>query len=208
MTLERFPARSHMPRIIAGTFRSRRLVSPPAEDTATRPYTDRVKESLFNLLRGWFDDARVLDLFAGVGTMGLEAVSRGAAEVVMIEQHRKIFAMLEQNIAALDCADRARAVHSDALGPSSLLSAPKPVDVVFIDPPYAMMHHEPSRTHVLDQAARLRDVMADPSMLVLRTPLDPDRTDHDIDGFIGPESHRYGSDMFVLLYQPAVSEPQ
>ena len=70
-----------MPKIISGDFRTRILLTPEGEDR-TRPMTARVKESVFAMLHGWFQGARVLDLFAGVGTVGLECVSRGASEVL------------------------------------------------------------------------------------------------------------------------------
>ena len=73
-----------MLRIIAGEYKSRRLLSPP-DASRSRPYTQRLKESVFNILRGRLDGANVLDLFAGVGTIGLEAVSRGARMVLMVE---------------------------------------------------------------------------------------------------------------------------
>src|SRR5262245_15938357 len=78
-----------MLKIIAGEFRSRKLLTPD-DGSVSRPYGARVKESIFNLLRGWFEGATVIDLFAGVGTMGLEAVSRGAARVFMVERDRHI----------------------------------------------------------------------------------------------------------------------
>jgi 16S rRNA (guanine966-N2)-methyltransferase len=191
-------------RIIGGEFRSRQLLTPP-DAAVTRPYAQRVKESVFNLLREWFEDARVLDLFAGVGTMGLEAVSRGAAEVVMIERDRKMWRLLERNIERLGCGDRVTAVHGDALTDTSLHRAPAPVDVAFIDPPYAMMIDESTRRRVLAVMSRLRRVMADQSFLVLRSPEGPERMDLTIEGLEGPEPHQYSRDMWVLLYQPSRS---
>jgi 16S rRNA (guanine966-N2)-methyltransferase len=197
-----------MPRIIAGEFRSRRLITP-ADDPSTRPYTDRVKESVFNLLRGWFEDANVLDLFAGVGTMGLEAVSRGAKRVLMVEQNRGVYKMLEQNIATLKCEDRAEAMQGDALSRVAILRAPKPVDVVFIDPPYEMMKRPESRRRVLSQIERCRDVMGDAGFVVLRSPVGPSEDlPLDVEGFIGPEAHRHGKDMWVLLYEPEARNQQ
>src|SRR5947207_15753430 len=86
-----------MLKITAGEFRSRILLSPK-DDASSRPYASRVKESVFNLLRGWFEGATVLDLFAGVGTVGLEAVSRGASNVFMMERNGEILRLLQQNI--------------------------------------------------------------------------------------------------------------
>ena len=190
-----------MIRIIAGEFRSRELLVPPDAEV-TRPYTQRVRESVFNLLRGWFDDARVLDVFAGVGSMGLEAASRGAAEVVLIERDRKIADLAQANIDRLQCGDRVRVARVDALGPGAAASAPRPVDVVFVDPPYPMMRDEAQRTRVLEQITRLREVMAPSSFLVLRTPMGPERAALTIDGFDGPEAHEYSVGMWVMLYQP------
>jgi 16S rRNA (guanine966-N2)-methyltransferase len=193
-----------MPRIIAGEFRSRRLLAPEDDETS-RPYLDRVKESVFNLLRGWFEGARVLDLFAGVGTVGLEAVSRGAASAVLVEKNPKHFELLKKNIETLQCGDRAVAVLADALSPTVLQRASQPVDVVFIDPPYAMMEDDRLRRKVLEQCARCREIMAEKSFLVLRSPLGPEEAELAVDGFEGPEVHKYSQQMWVLLYAPAVS---
>jgi 16S rRNA (guanine966-N2)-methyltransferase len=191
-----------MLRIIAGEYRSRQLLAPH-DETVSRPYGSRIKESVFNLLRGWFDGTTVIDLFAGVGTMGLEAVSRGAARVFMVERNRDVFDLLSQNIEALDCGDRATAVYADALGPLALQKAPKPADIIFVDPPYELMQGDITRRKVIEQVARTRTFMGDKGFVVLRSPIGPPEADFKIDGFAGPEVHRYASDMFVLLYSPA-----
>lgn len=166
----------------------------------SRPMPARVKESVFNLLRGWFEQARVLDVFAGVGTMGLEAASRGASEVIMVERDREVHAILEANIAELGCGDRCRAVLADALGPATLAQAPTPVDVVFMDPPYALMEQDAMRTALLVQAARIESVLAEKAWLLLRTPEALRAEEREIEGLEGPEVHEYGEDMFVHLY--------
>ena len=189
-----------MLRILAGEFRSRRLASPDDDETS-RPYLNRVKESVFNILREWCDDAVVLDLFAGIGTMGLEAASRGACSVVCVEKSKSIFAFLERNIETLDCGDRVIAVEGDALGSSCLLRAPQPVDLVFMDPPYRMMRDVQSARRVLGQIEACRDVMGERGFVVLRTPAGADGPDLTIPGFQGPESHRYRG-QWVHLYSP------
>lgn len=194
-----------MVKIIAGEFRSRILLSPEGEDR-TRPMTARVKESVFSMLHGWFEGARVLDLFAGVGTVGIECASRGAAEVVSVERDREVFRYLEHNVATLGCGDRVKPLQADALGPTALARSPKPVDLVFMDPPYALMTEEATRRLVLAQAARTRALFADRGFLVLRTPVDLEGDDRAIPGFVGPESHRYKDDMWVYLYMPAPAE--
>jgi len=188
-----------MLKINSGRYRSRRLMGPPDMERS-RPMPARVKESLFNLLRGWFEEAKVLDLFAGVGTMGLEAASHGASEVVMLERDREIHGILRANIDALDCGDACRPVLGDALGPAALAQAPRPVDIVFMDPPYAIMKEPAMVEAVLAQANRLHAVMGEKSWLVLRTPDPIPEADRALEGLEGPELHQYAEDMHVHLY--------
>ena len=191
-----------MLKITGGEFRSRRLVGPP-DERVSRPYPQRVREAVFNMLREWFDEARVLDLFAGIGTVGLEAISRGARHVMMVERDPKIFRLLCQNIQSLGCEERATALRADALGATALADAPRPVDLVFFDPPYSMIEDERQRPRVLQQMSRCREVMAARSFLVLRSPVGADEIDLTVEGLEGPEAHRYGKSMWVLLYQPS-----
>ena len=188
-----------MLRILGGEFRRRQLMPPPDHERS-RPMPARVKESLCNLLRGWFEDANVLDLFSGVGTMGLEAVSRGAADVVMVEQDRDVHAILDWNIRELGCRDRCRAIRVDALGPTALAQAPDPVDLAFIDPPYLMMEDPRTRAAVLQQVAALEPVLADKAWVVLRSPLALDEAESGMAPLQGPELHEYAEDMLVYLY--------
>lgn len=194
-----------MVKIISGEYRSRTLLSPEGEDV-TRPMTARVKESVFAMLHGWFKDARILDLFAGIGTVGLECASRGAAEVVMVERDRDVFRYLEHNVKTLGCGDRVTALQADALGPTALARSPKPVDLVFMDPPYALMVEPATRKLVLAQAARTREIFAPKGFLILRTPVDLDPPEKALAGFRGPEVHQYKDDMFVYLYMPDLGE--
>ena len=194
-----------MLRIIGGEYRSHHLNSPPDAEV-TRPYTARVKEAVFNLLRGWWADARVVDLYAGVGTMGLEAASRGAAWVLMVERDRKIARIARENIDMLGCGDRVELMQGDAGGLAALSAATEPVDVVFIDPPYRDMEDEAGRRSVCELAARWGERMKDQAFLVLRSPMGPDEAELAIDGMEGPEAHRYGNDMWVLLYCPRRDE--
>ena len=126
-------------RIVAGRHRGRRLLAPPGEKV--RPTSDRAREALFNiLLHGQlaaegipFTGAAVLDAFAGTGALGLEALSRGAAEAAFIEQDPEALATLRRNIAALGEDGRARIVSGDATRPPR---APSAYALVFLDPPY------------------------------------------------------------------------
>lgn len=125
-------------RIIGGDFRGRRLAGVGKGDEAARlrPTSDRVRESLFNILSGHgvIAGARVLDLFAGTGALGLEALSRGAAEAVFVENGRVAQRLLRDNIALCGVGARAQVLARDARRPGANPGAP--FDLVFLDPPY------------------------------------------------------------------------
>ncbi|WP_373489376.1 16S rRNA (guanine(966)-N(2))-methyltransferase RsmD [Blastomonas sp.] len=121
-------------RIIAGQWRGRKIRTP-AGDT-TRPTADRVRETLFSMVTsrlGSFDELSVLDLFAGSGALGLEALSRGAERCTFVEHDRPAIDVLRANIALLDAGARTEVRSSSAL---ALGPALKPFDVVMMDPPY------------------------------------------------------------------------
>lgn len=124
-----------VPRIIGGTARGRRLAAPPG--SATRPTSDRTREGLFSTLaamHGPLRGARFLDLFAGSGAVGLEALSRGAAHALLVERDRRAAATIAANIAAVSIGGaRARTMSVERLVAAS---ADEPYDVVFLDPPY------------------------------------------------------------------------
>ncbi len=120
-------------RIVAGQLGGRRLRAPAG--AATRPTSERVREALFNILGPPPEDTHVLDLFAGSGALGLEALSRGAASATFADTARAALIALRANIAELGVGDRARVVAGDAL---AVVAAPPPAPWrwVFIDPPY------------------------------------------------------------------------
>lgn len=121
-------------RIIGGRHRGRRLTFVPAR--GLRPTPDRVRETLFNWLRAEIPGARCLDLFAGSGAIGFEALSRGAAYVTFVERHRVVAQRLREHIVLLGEQDAAEVRQVDAL--RLLSDAPgEPFDVVFVDPPFA-----------------------------------------------------------------------
>ncbi|HKJ76990.1 MAG TPA: 16S rRNA (guanine(966)-N(2))-methyltransferase RsmD [Gammaproteobacteria bacterium] len=118
-------------RIVGGRWRGRRLTFPDAG--GVRPTADRIRETLFNWLQPVVPGARCLDLFAGSGGLGLEALSRGAAEVVFVERDRRLADQLRANLETLG-AEGARVVQQDA---RTYLKGPcRPFDLVFLDPPF------------------------------------------------------------------------
>ena len=123
-----------MLRIIAGEFKGRRLKAPAGR--TVRPTGDRVKEAWFSILQQSIPDARVLDLFAGSGALGLEALSRGAAQVDLVENHKTSLAAIRDNVASLQVEPRVTIHRSDAMRFAERLPAGS-YDVAFADPPYA-----------------------------------------------------------------------
>ena len=190
---------------MGGEHRSRVLRTPAGADV-TRPMTGRVKESIFNILRGWFDDAVVLDLFSGVGTMGLEAMSRGARAAVLVERDRDVIDCLEENIRALHLEGKAVAVQADALSPAALADLPAPVTVAFMDPPYPLAEQASGRRKILEQCARIRGVMAERGWLLLRLPYELAPEERAVPGFDGPEIRSFG-DMHVHLWSVKAAQP-
>lgn len=123
-------------RISAGEHRGRRLRSP--RGTRTRPTSERLRQALFNALGARIQGARVLDLFAGTGAVGLEALSRGASTATFVEADRRAVASLRRNLLTLNLGGRARIVAADVLPTlARFRSARETFDCIFLDPPYA-----------------------------------------------------------------------
>jgi len=120
-------------RIVAGTWGGRVIQAPPGR--GTRPTTDRVREAWMSTVAPELPGARVLDLFAGSGALGLEALSRGASHCTFVEQDAKALAALKANVKALDASDRTDVFRTDAVKFASALTAGA-FDLVFADPPY------------------------------------------------------------------------
>ena len=122
-------------RIIAGAYKGRRLVTP--RGAVTRPTADQVRIALMDTLMPWLPDAHLLDLFAGAGGVGLEALSRGAARVTFVERDARAVAALRDNVAALGVAEAARVVRDDvARAVAGLARQDERFGIVFLDPPY------------------------------------------------------------------------
>lgn len=127
-------------RIIAGELRGRRIAAP--EGRTTRPTPDRVREALFSALEsrlggpGSLEGLRVLDLFAGSGALGIEALSRGAARVTFVERDRQALSALQQNLKSLGLEAQGRVVAEDAGRVLDRLAGEERFDVAFLDPPY------------------------------------------------------------------------
>lgn len=170
-------------RIIAGEFKGRRLKTPAGD--VVRPTADRVREAWFSILQRPVRGARVLDLFAGSGALGLEALSRGAVTADFVEVHRLALAALKANIAMLKVDDHVVIHRLDALKFAERL-VPGRYDVAFADPPYGS-----------DQAARLVAVFrVNPFAGILSI-------EHPADVPIpGDDTRRYGDTAVTFIYAP------
>lgn len=128
-------------RIISGEFRGRKLAAPPG--LGTRPMLDRVREAIFSTVAPWFGDPLVLDLFAGSGSLGLEALSRGARRVRFAERDPAAREILERNVRELGVQERVEFTGGDALEPVTWGTGP--YDVVFLDPPFPTVRSSSGR---------------------------------------------------------------
>ena len=126
-------------RVIAGTAKSLRLKTPEGMDT--RPTTDRIKETLFNMLQPYLGGALFVDLFAGSGGIGIEALSRGARHAYFVENERRALSCIQENLRFTRLADQATVLKTDVL--SALYSIhEREADIIFMDPPYDCGHEE------------------------------------------------------------------
>ena len=170
-------------RVVAGDLRGRRIEAPTTE--ATRPTTDKVREAVFNSLRSMdvVEGARVLDLFAGTGAMGIEALSRGAAHCVFVESDRAALAVLRTNLQQLGIADKSTVISGDAVMQASEQQG---IDLLIADPPYGYN----------DWARLLVGVTA--GLVVLES----DREVGDIEGWQTVRAKKYGRTHVAFLQCP------
>jgi 16S rRNA (guanine966-N2)-methyltransferase len=189
-------------RIIAGQFRGRRLLGP-ADATTTRPITDRVKESLFNRLQslGVLGEGRVLDLFCGTGSMGIEALSRGATHCTFVDQDRQAIETLKKNLEQLQLEKTAyQARQASVFSPVWQAGlAPESIALAFIDPPYPVAEADPQQ--VLTLVENLGPSFEDGGVGVVRTPKGLNLGE--VDNLDGPASFTYGS-MTLNFYQKPI----
>lgn len=155
-------------RIIAGALGGRRIASPPGR--GTRPMLDRVREALFSTLGPGIEGARVLDLFAGTGSLGLEALSRGAERALLVERDPRVVRLLGDNVRELGLEDRALVRSGDALDPRIWNGLDEAPLVCFLDPPYPFLDDE-RRERVFAAIETLRtEVLAPGGRIVFHAP--------------------------------------
>ncbi len=146
-------------RVIAGSARRLNLITP--KGMSTRPTSDKVKETLFNILAPELYGVSFLDLFAGSGGIGIEALSRGAAHCTFVEKDKDALSCIRKNLATTHFEDKAKVCPSDVFGISSLLRGDGVYDIVFMDPPYDQGLEEKALSMLA------RSMMIDESSLVI-----------------------------------------
>ena len=179
-------------RIIAGTARS--LPLKTIEGVDTRPTTDRIKETLFNMLQNDIPGAYFLDLFAGSGQIGLEALSRGASYAVFIENGRKAAKCIEDNIAFTKFTKNSKLLTMDVIGGMMSLEGKYTFDLIFMDPPY----RQGMEKEVLTYLSQSRIVKPD-SRIIVEASLDTDFSYVNSIGFEIERIKKYKTNMHVFL---------
>lgn len=182
-------------RVIAGTARSLPLKSPGGKDT--RPTTDRIKETLFNMLQTYLPGCVFVDVFSGSGGIGIEAISRGASKAYFIENASKAISCIEENLLFTKFTDRAIVLKQDAV--SALHSIyEKEVDVIFMDPPYEQEYEK----RVLEQLSHMKYVTED-TLIVVEASLQTDFSYLEAYGFTLQKEKKYKTNKHVFITKNA-----
>ena len=181
-------------RVIAGKARRLPLKTVPGMDT--RPTTDRIKETLFNILQDELYDIRFLDLFSGSGGIGIEALSRGAGEAVFVDQSRAAAQCIRDNLAFTRLASEATVLQCDVLAALARLEGREPFQIIFMDPPYG---RELERSVLEYFASRKPSYVSADSLIIVEA-------DHATDfsyvqdlGFVISRVKEYKTNMHVFL---------
>lgn len=200
-------------RIIGGEFGGRNLKT--VRGLGTRPLLGQVREALFNILGGQIEDAFVWDLFAGSGSSGMESLSRGAARVLFVEKNGKVIDTLRNNLQSLggEASDRGVVIKADAWDPPVMFeplfgasrgepsdsgNAEVSPDIIFLDPPYAMVAEDPVKS--MARARRLLDRTAENGCVLFhfeRGVLDEDDFDTDLD----VDLREWGTSVIAMLWR-------
>lgn len=181
-------------RIITGSKRGKKLITLEGEQV--RPTTDRVKESLFNILQFQLEGRRFLDLFAGSGQIGLEALSRGAALAVFVDASKDSIRVVEKNVQSTGLGDRSKVITADFR--SYLRGCRERFDIAFLDPPYRM--------GLLEKALPLVAERMNPGGVILCEHPKDEILPESAGDFLQHKSYRYGKIMLTAYRQPVEDE--
>lgn len=175
-------------RVITGKARGVALKTP--DGMLTRPTADRVKEALFSIIQFDIPGAKILDLFGGTGQLGIEALSRGAASAVFVDEREDACKLIKENLRRTKLEQNARVVRSDYL--AFLNSCREKFDIIFLDPPYAEVFLENSLKRITEI-----DILQSGGIIVLERPLGKELS-LDFSGFSRSKDYKYGKTLLTL----------
>ncbi len=182
-------------RVIAGSARSLQLKAPAG--MRTRPTTDKIRETLFNILQPDLYDSLFLDLFAGSGSIGIEALSRGARRAVFVEKNPEAVSCIKENLAHTHLAERAEVLACDVRKALSGLEGKIRFDIIFMDPPY----HDGAEKRVLEYLSG-SSLLQDGGVIIIEAALETDFSFAADYGFTVVRTKKYRTNKHVFL-QPA-----
>lgn len=152
-------------RVIAGS--AKRMPLKTVEGMDTRPTTDRIKETLFNMISEYMADSNFLDLFSGSGAIGIEALSRGAAHASFVEQNKKAMACIRDNLAFTRLHERAEVYETDVISALRRMEGKKVFDYVFMDPPYNQLLERQVLEYLKDS-----DLLSNDALIIVEASLE------------------------------------
>lgn len=179
-------------RVIAGTARRLSLKTLPGTDT--RPTTDRIKETLFNMINPDITDANFLDLFAGSGQMGIEALSRGAKTAVFVENNKAAITCIEQNLQFTRLNEQAVVMNMDVLSALKRMEGNKVFDYIFLDPPYNLFLEKQVLNYLKNSS-----LIDESSVIIVEASLDTQFDYIEEYGFQVVKRKEYKTNMHVFL---------
>ncbi|MDD3403629.1 MAG: 16S rRNA (guanine(966)-N(2))-methyltransferase RsmD [Hespellia sp.] len=179
-------------RVIAGS--AKRLQLKTLDGVDTRPTTDRIKETLFNMLQPYLCDCEFLDLFSGSGGIGIEALSRGAKEAVFVEKNPKAMECIKENLSYTKLDDQAVTMSADALSALHRMEGSKKFDIIFMDPPY----NNELEKQVLEYLA-ISNLLKEDAMIIVEASLDTDFSYAKSLGFTVVKEKKYKTNKHLFL---------
>lgn len=185
-------------RVIAGS--AKRLQLKTIEGMDTRPTTDRIKETLFNMISGYLADSNFLDLFSGSGAIGIEALSRGAAHAVFVEQNKKAMECIKENLHYTKLFDRADLYETDVIHALNRLEYNETFDYIFMDPPYDRLLEK----KVLEYLSESR-LLSEDGIIIVEASLETDFSYVDELGFVLVKEKKYKTNKHIFLEKGWVS---
>ena len=183
-------------RVIAGS--AKRMPLKTIEGLDTRPTTDRIKETLFNMISAYLADSNFLDLFSGSGAIGIEALSRGAASAVFVEQNKKAMNCIRENLNFTKLADRAAVYETDVINALSRMEHQRKFDYIFMDPPYNQLHEK----RVLEYLSK-SDILSEDALIIVEASLETDLSYASDLGFTVIKEKIYKTNKHIFLEREA-----